>query len=107
MNGMDTPLDFYILTYESNGALSRSDEMNNSQNQDPDSCDACQASWWNSYRVPEKYTERDIGRSRLSRRCDGVISMAWLTVVLGGYFVTPEASFPSYSENRIKSCRFC
>ncbi|XP_071814697.1 uncharacterized protein [Apostichopus japonicus] len=84
MNGMDTPLDFYILTYESNGALSRSDEMNNSQNQDPDSCDACQASWWNSYRVPEKYTERDIGRSRLSRRCGGVISMAWLTVVLGG-----------------------
>ncbi|PIK46965.1 hypothetical protein BSL78_16159 [Apostichopus japonicus] len=96
MHGMDTPLDFYILAYESSSsaAESGSDEMNHfMQEQDGESCDVCQTLWWTCYRDPVKYTEGDLGMSRWIRRWDGVISMGWLIVTIaiflfyGGSFV--------------------
>lgn len=77
VNWMNACVDFYILSYESN-----SDQANILKSKEHEECDVCQTLWWNCYRLPEKYTEDDIGLCRWSRRWNGVISLVWLIIVL-------------------------
>lgn len=81
-NLMDAHLDFYVSAYESNPSSETNDENKNVQYQDGDHCETCLALWWNCYREPFKYTDRDIGVSPLGRRWNGIISNGWFVVAL-------------------------
>lgn len=77
VNWMDASVDFYLLAYESDSSRESMVQYNGEED-----CDVCKSLWWNCYRMPEKYTEDDIGLSRWSRRWNGVISLVWLFIVL-------------------------
>lgn len=91
LNGIDTVLDYYILSYEGSGEEDDDQSKEDNEQSRNEECDVCQTLWWNSEGIPEKYSERDIGITKWGTRLNGVISIAWLMValsILSFYFVS-------------------
>ncbi|XP_071813737.1 uncharacterized protein [Apostichopus japonicus] len=82
LKAIDGELDYLILAYEADGddideekkwLLEEKLEEDQEEN-----CDVCESLWWNCDRLPERYTEEEIGVKRWCLKWNRMLSTTWL-----------------------------